>query len=389
MFLGWCTSRRLSGLFAALMKADGLQPIRIEKNPWMIRHFHIFPEFFLLAIATLIQLDLTRRARATPAWQSLTLRLALVGANLGIAALMTASFLSTFPRVWRQMPSSFAQWLEAVGAITSLGLMGLYLGFLIWRQAPKYQARRRKFLQAAGASFAVATFTSTSIGILSRHNIGLNELKIRIPNLPKDLDGLRLVQVTDIHLGPGDLISRPGDPLDACLGQLARLRAEAGMLGCLGNHEAYTGTEDYVTRQAKLIGIEFLRKQARLFQFGKASINFAGVDYQGVGKPYLIGAEKLLARDSTNILLSHNPDVFTVAARHGYDLTLAGHTHGGQVNFEILHRNVNPALYFTRFVRGLYRRQGKAVYVCSGLGTIGVPVRLGAPAEVSLIHLSV
>ncbi len=379
----------------------------------MIRRLHIFPDFLILAIGILILIDLSRRAWSTPAWQSRSRRWTLIGSNLAMAGLLAVSFLSSFARTWRFMPNYFAQWLHAVGIIACAAMIGLYAGLLVWRQAPKYNAPRRKFLHAAGASLAVAPFVGTSLGILSRHNIGLNEITIRIPNLPKDLEGLRLVQVTDIHLGPffsekelawaidmanearghvafitGDLISRIGDPLDTCLRQLARLRAEAGVLGCLGNHEVYTRTEDYVTQQAKLAGIEFLRHQARLLRFGNASINFAGVDFQKLKTPYLVGTETLLAAASTNVLLSHNPDVFPVAARQGYDLTLAGHTHGGQVNFEILHQNVNPALFMTRFVRGLYEDQGKSIYVCSGLGTIGVPVRLGAPAEVSLIHLS-
>jgi predicted MPP superfamily phosphohydrolase len=379
----------------------------------MTHRFHVFPDLIIMGITLLIQIFLSSRVWARPGWQSRTRRLALIGGNLAMAALLVMSFLSSFHRVHKYMPNAFAQWLEACGLIVAAGMLGLYLAVLIYEQAPKFQPPRRTFLQAASASMAIAPFVGVPFAILNRHNIRLSEAKVRIPNLPKDLEGLRLVQVTDIHLGPffsekelawaidmanetrahlafvtGDLISRLGDPLDACLRQVVRLRAEAGVLGCLGNHEVYTATEDYVTEQAKLSGIEFLRSQARLFRFGKASINFAGVDYQDFKKPYLVGTENLLAPDSINVLLSHNPDVFPVAARQGYELTLGGHTHGGQVNFEILHQNVNPALYFTRFVRGLYERDGKSVYVCSGLGTIGVPVRLGAPAEISLIHLS-
>jgi predicted MPP superfamily phosphohydrolase len=230
--------------------------------------------------------------------------------------------------------------------------------------------------------------------------------------LPKDLDGLRIVQVTDIHLSPflserefaravdmanetrahiglvtGDLISRYGDPLDACLRQLARLRAEAGVLGCLGNHEVYTRTEDYVTAQGRRIGIEFLRGQAKQLRFGAATINFAGVDYQKFQSNYLVGAERLIAPGAVNILLSHNPDVFPVAASKGYDLTIAGHTHGGQVDVEILHQHFNVARYYTPYVLGLYHEGASSVYVSSGIGTIGAPIRLGAPPEVSLIHL--
>ena len=88
-----------------------------------------------------------------------------------------------------------------------------------------------------------------------------------------------------------------------------------------------------------------------------------------------------------NVLLSHNPDVFPVAARQGYNLMLAGHTHGGQVTVEILDQSVNPARFFTPYVYGLYRSGAAAAYVTRGIGTIGVPVRFGAPPEISLLRL--
>jgi predicted MPP superfamily phosphohydrolase len=87
------------------------------------------------------------------------------------------------------------------------------------------------------------------------------------------------------------------------------------------------------------------------------------------------------------MLLSHNPDVFPVAASQGYDLTISGHTHGGQVDVEILHQHVNVARFYTPYVRGLYTLGKASAYVSTGLGTVGVPVRIGAPAEVSLLRL--
>jgi predicted MPP superfamily phosphohydrolase len=86
-------------------------------------------------------------------------------------------------------------------------------------------------------------------------------------------------------------------------------------------------------------------------------------------------------------LLSHNPDVFPVAAQKGFDLTLAGHTHGGQINVEILGENLNVADFFTPYTKGLYTSGSSSVYVNSGLGTIGMPVRIGAPPEITLIRL--
>jgi predicted MPP superfamily phosphohydrolase len=275
-----------------------------------------------------------------------------------------------------------------------------------------YNPNRRQLLRAAGATLVAAPVVATGAGFISRNQFQLNEIEIKFPNLPRDLHGLRLVQITDIHLSPflserefshaidmanetkahialvtGDLITRTGDPLDACIRQLARLRTGSVRLGCMGNHEFYTGTERYVQEQCGRIGIDFLRAESTSLRFGDALINFAGVDYQHFHKPYLVGAQSLVAPGRFNVLLSHNPDVFPVAAGQGFDLTIAGHTHGGQVNFEILHQNLDIALAFTPYVRGLYWRGNSAAYVSSGIGTIGVPVRLGAPAEVSLITL--
>jgi len=116
-------------------------------------------------------------------------------------------------------------------------------------------------------------------------------------------------------------------------------------------------------------------------------LNVAGVDYQRMREPYLRGAETLMVPGTTNILLSHNPDVFPVAARQGWDLTIAGHTHGGQISVEILGENLSVARLYTPFVYGLYRRDASAIYVSRGVGTVGVPTRVGAPPEVSLIRL--
>jgi len=88
-----------------------------------------------------------------------------------------------------------------------------------------------------------------------------------------------------------------------------------------------------------------------------------------------------------NVLLSHNPDVFPVAARQGYQLTIGGHTHGGQVRLEILHADLNVARFFTRYVDGLYRQGSSSIFVSRGIGTIAVPARFGAPPEVALLQL--
>lgn len=377
----------------------------------LIRHIlhrlHFFPGLTLVMIGLAILYQIFRwlpdRQQRKPSF--------LLGI-LGAGGLLWAGYFLEFQRVIRYFPSSWATWVECGALVEIVCLVGMFLGLLAWRGIPLFRPERRRFLQVAGAGLCVAPLGAAGFGVVERNRFQLSEVDVPIPNLPKDLDGLRIVQITDIHLSPflsesqfaravdmanetranlalvtGDLISRRGDPLDACLRQLARLRAEAGVLGCLGNHEIYTGTERYVAEQGSKIGIDFLRHQAKTLRFGKTDINFAGVDYQQFQTAYLVGVEKLIVPGAFNVLLSHNPDVFPVATAQGYTLTIAGHTHGGQVNFELLHQNVNVARYFTPYTRGLYRNGTSSVYVSSGLGTIGVPIRLGAPPEVSLLRL--
>ena len=373
----------------------------------MLYSLHFFPGFCLLAVGLALQYCVIGRlpesyGRSALAWFA-------VAAS---TVLLLLGYLLDFPEVTRYFPVAFATWLQCAAIVETLCLMGLSLVLFASRVVSPFHSSRRKFLQAAGAGLCLAPMAATGFGILTRNRFRLSEVKLPVPNLPKDLDGLKIVQLTDIHLSPflseaefaraidvanethahlalvtGDLITRRGDPLDACLRQLARLRADAGVVGCHGNHEIYAEVEDYVTNQGRKFGIEFLRHRAKVLRFGNSALNIAGVDYQRMHSRYLKGVEKLIAPGALNVLLSHNPDVFPVAAAQGYDVTFAGHTHGGQVDFELLHEHMNIARYFTPYVRGLYRQGNASIYVSSGLGTIGVPVRIGVPAEVSLVRL--
>ena len=122
-------------------------------------------------------------------------------------------------------------------------------------------------------------------------------------------------------------------------------------------------------------------------KYAGAQVNLAGVDYQRFNRPYLTRAEELVDPAAFNMLLSHNPDVFPVAARKGFPLTISGHTHGGQVRVEILQQDLNVARFFTHYVDGLYRQGDSSIFVSRGIGTIGLPARIGSPPEVALITL--
>jgi predicted MPP superfamily phosphohydrolase len=223
---------------------------------------------------------------------------------------------------------------------------------------------------------------------------------------------LRLAQLTDIHFGAflgrrqleravgmandwrphlaaitGDFITDPGDPLDECLRGLALLRASDGIYACCGNHEAYARIEAYCSVRGARLGIHVLRGRSRLLRFGAGLLNLAGVDHQRDRPRYLAGAERLLAPGAFNLLLSHNPDVFPVAAGQGFDLVLAGHTHGGQLAVELAGTSLNISRLYTPYVHGLYHRGRSWLYVSRGIGTVGVPMRLGAAPEVTLLRL--
>jgi len=344
-------------------------------------------------------------------------RRAIWAGAIGSFFLVNLAFLLRFYRVARHFSPWYSSWgrgLVIVWALFSiLSLIALAISRILPRARPEHSPARRNFLRAAHVILFGAPAVAVGYGtFIERLRISMREVTINIPDLPPDLHGVRLVQLTDIHLSPflserdleravamanetrahlalvtGDLITMRGDPLDACLNSLARLRAEAGILGCLGNHESYAGTEQYTTEQGARLGLRFLRSAAASLKFGGSILNVAGVDYQEFRKPYLVGAEKLVQPGAYNLILSHNPDVFPVASRQGFDLTVAGHTHGGQVRVEILRQDLNVARFFTPYVDGIYRQGSSAIFVSRGIGTIGLPTRLGSAPEVALITL--
>jgi len=336
-----------------------------------------------------------------------------------LAAALTLGLLLHLPFATRsQFPGSVFGWFPGAAFIWAFASAPAWLVFQAVRSRTarvEVDPARRAFLHTLTGAAVATPFAVVGFGaIIERTNFQVTEVDIPIAGLHPDLAGLRLAQISDVHLSPflseaefaravdaanelrphvtfvtGDLISVHGDPLDACLRQIARLRADAGVLGCLGNHEIYAGAEEYTTAQAARLGIPFLRGQTRQLRFGNAQLNIAGLDYQRMGwsDHYLEGAERLIQPGSLNLLLQHNPDVFLTAARQGWDLTLAGHTHGGQVNVELLNQHWNVARFYTPFVRGLYRSGQSALYVTRGIGTIGMPARIGAPPEISLLRL--
>jgi predicted MPP superfamily phosphohydrolase len=315
----------------------------------------------------------------------------------------------------------FTTWLHGKAGVPASVLLLCWWAMIpmavavwLWRRLPTrhFNAGRREVLRTSLTALAAAPAVALCTGIVIRKDLIVREVPLKFANLPKDLQGLRLVQISDIHIGSfftaadlaravdaanglradlmlvtGDLITSRYDPLDRCLLELKRLRAASGIWGCLGNHEMHAGVQNYTTKKAKEMGMRFLRRQGEMLRFGSAQLNLVGVDHQRSNHPYLQNVEELVVPDTFNVLLSHNPDVFPVAVKQGFDLTISGHTHGGQINLELLGSNINVVDLVTPFTKGDYHIDQSSLYVNSGLGTIGPPVRLGAPPEVTLITL--
>jgi predicted MPP superfamily phosphohydrolase len=176
---------------------------------------------------------------------------------------------------------------------------------------------------------------------------------------------------------------------------LAGLRAPHGVVGCLGNHEQEGEIEDSITRLFAAQGIRILRQERTAIRLNNETLNLIGID-EARGEDWesdvyrrLQQVKQLVIPDSVNILLVHYPAVFDYVTELGVgvDLTLAGHTHGGQLSLDWIHRDLNLGLVVTQYTSGWYEKSGAQLYVNRGIGTTGFPIRLGARPEITVLEL--
>lgn len=233
--------------------------------------------------------------------------------------------------------------------------------------------------------------------------------KIFLRRLPKAFDGLRVVQLSDIHHSPftsreqieravdtanslqpdiialtGDYVSKERAYAAPCAELMGQLRARHGVYAVLGNHDHWTDAA-LITDLFRAEGITMLVNQGMRFEKDGAAIWLAGVDDTMVGLEDISLALAGAGEDEFKFLLAHNPIILRRAARAGVDLVLSGHTHGGQVNLRP-ERSASGKPR-RRLVKGLARRGETQIYVTRGLGTVVLPVRFGCPPEVSLLEL--
>jgi predicted MPP superfamily phosphohydrolase len=275
-------------------------------------------------------------------------------------------------------------------------------------EAPADPARRLILSRALAVGVGGVVAGLSAVGVRSAlAGMRIKDVPVRIANLPQALAGLRVVQISDVHIGAllqkewvsgvvervralrpdlvaitGDLVDGTVDELREHVAPLSRLaEARLGVYFSTGNHEYYSGVDDWL-RYLPTLGIRPLANERIEVAPG---LDVAGIhDPTGRGRyaPDLPAA--LEGRDANRpvILLAHQPRQFREAARHGVALTLSGHTHGGQIwPFSWLVALVQP------YIAGLHRLGEAQLYVSRGTGFWGPPMRVFAPAEITLLRL--
>ena len=242
----------------------------------------------------------------------------------------------------------------------------------------------------------------------------VTRLDVPIPGLPAPLAGLRVVHLSDFHLGPladrsalrealarvtalepdlvcvtGDIIDTPVADLASWVPELAAVTARYGVFAVLGNHDRHADADKIAAALRRWTPWRVLRDERAVVEVGGAQLHVLGLEDRprvqaADGLPRLLAT---LGSAAPAILLVHRPNVFTPAAAAGVPLVLAGHTHGGQVAVPGLPR-INAARFLmTRFDAGLFREGGSWLHVSRGLGTSVQPVRVGVPREIAVLTL--
>lgn len=284
-------------------------------------------------------------------------------------------------------------------------------------------------LATGGVDIAFHWLANTGVGLICfafvyGYTVGQARLRIRRLSLPlrgfERLDGLRIAQITDIHVGQNmpfeqlerfvarvneqnaDLICITGDIADNATVDLsryfpvlARLRARYGVIAILGNHDHYAGARRVAEALRQHTDFIVLIDEHVRLDIDGTPLHVIGLDDRGIDwargiteLPYLAEVVGGLPPDEAVLVLCHRPDIFEQSALLGAGLTLSGHTHGGQIALPWGNgRPLNPARMVTRFDRGLFHENGSYLYVNCGLGVTGQRVRLCTPREILVMEV--
>jgi predicted MPP superfamily phosphohydrolase len=278
---------------------------------------------------------------------------------------------------------------------------------------------RVAFVWVGGAVIVTGFGTVLWGASVGNYRVAIDEITLPLRGFTTELSGLRIAHVTDLHIGPllepdrlrdfvgrinrlnPDLIVITGDIFDfdpsyveAGCRELGRLEARLGVYAVLGNHDVYTGAEVVAEAIARSTRIRLLRDAWETLDVDGVPLVIAGLDDAGDGWTEREAEHDALDRiaaeipdDVACLLLVHRPSYFAHAAKLGFSLLLAGHTHGGQVALPLA-TNHNPSRMISNHTRGIFKSGETTLYVNRGLGMAGLPLRINCPREIALIRFA-
>jgi len=336
-------------------------------------------------------------------------------AMMALAAALTGGFLSTVlgPRgVWGA-PSRARLYLVLWPFFVwwTLGLLFALLAPLaLLVRAGLLVSNVSSLSTNAALTYALAIALAGTVLAL-RNSPRVRRHEIAIPGLPAAFDGFRIAQISDLHCGPfasgervdgwvaavnrlqadlvavtGDLIASGPAFVPVVAASLGKLQARDGVFASMGNHDYFTDGEEMAGALEKA-GLTLLRNRGVEVRRDGAAIYVAGVDDTWTHRHDLDKALAGRPPETPVLLLAHDPALFPDAASRAVDLTLSGHTHGGQIGVPFFAKRFNLARVMTPFTTGLYRSGPSTLYVSRGLGSTGLPVRIFVPAEITLLTL--
>jgi uncharacterized protein len=289
---------------------------------------------------------------------------------------------------------------------------------------------RSEFLSRTALVAASVPFGAFAYGIISgAHDYRIKRVAIKLPNLPKSFDGLRIGQVSDIHSGSfwnktavkggvemllkekpdvifftGDLVNNESSEVKEYMDVFDKLRAPLGVFSITGNHD-YGDYKSWATKEAKQqnfqdlitahknLGFDLLLNENRFLEQGGEKLAIIGVENWGTrfskhGK--LDEAYRGTDEAAVKLLLSHDPTHWDAEVRPGYkdiDVMFAGHTHGAQFGVNIGNFTWTPVQHVYKQWGGLYQEGNQYLYVNRGFGYLGYPGRVGMPPELTIFEL--
>src|ERR1700677_3872538 len=380
--------------------------------------FHI--SVFLLVVSTIlfgfhyyIWARLVRDTGFKNPWRwGATLALALMGCLIILAAIFfRSSRFFPAPSIWVIFTwMGMALLLTALLAVADLvKLFAVTLPSKI-KKKPLNRERREFLARVTGGAVLLADLALSGVGLwgASAAGVKIKRISVTLSQLPQALDGYRLAQISDVHVGQTigldfvrtvvdevnalkpDLIAITGDLVDGTVAQLkdrvaplADLRAPDGVFFVTGNHEYYNGDLENWLAWLAGAGIRTLHNERITIRRGFELAGTEDIVAHGYGQKQNI-PQALSGRkgDKPVILMAHQPRSFDEAWSWGVDLQLSGHTHGGQIfPFSLI------VSLFQPYMAGFYRKGKSQLYVSRGTGYWGPPIRLGSPAEITEITL--